>query len=116
MAKAGEHSGTYAAKVIVGGGTAGDGGVEDGASVVPHVVGRGVGLGEVAVAQGAAGKVLEVDVERLVVTLAECLFHGKLGGVVEPVGVGGASSSLENELNVARGKVLVENGKLLVVR
>src|SRR5690606_34610016 len=86
---------------------------EDGATIVPDIVGRWVGLGEVAVSKGTARQVLEVDVESLVVTLAESLLHGELGAVGEVRVVGGEGGTLEDKLDTSIGKVGIEDGQLL---
>lgn len=100
------------AKVVVGGGTTWDGGGEDGASIVVEIVGGWAGLGEVAVSKETSRELLKVDVEGLVVSLAERLLHGELGAVGVPGVVGGKGSTLEDKLDTGIGEISVEDSEL----
>lgn len=105
--------GTYSALVVVGGGSAGDAGEEDGAAVVDLVFGAGAVDGEVAVTEESVAEGEEVDVEGLVGTLAERLFHGKLVAVFGPVGVDGSGGSEETEADPRGGVIFVQDIKLI---
>ncbi|TLS28684.1 hypothetical protein PpBr36_01471 [Pyricularia pennisetigena] len=77
--------------------------------------GGGVGGGEIAVAQDAAGNAgQEVQVQVLVGSLAESGLHGRLAAVIGPGGVDGAVGALEDELDARGGVVLVHDAELLL--
>jgi hypothetical protein len=104
--------GKRATKVVVGRGTAGNRGGKDRAAVGADGRGGGAGDGEVAVAEEAAGEVLEIDVEGVVSALAESGLHGGLALVVVPGTVGGASDLDEVEGDAGGGVVGVQDIKL----
>lgn len=104
--------GESATLVVVGRGTAGDGGGKDRAAVGPDGGSRGGGHGEVAVAEETAREVLEVDVEGVVTTLAEGGLHGGLSLVVVPGSVGGTGDGLESEGDTGGSVIGVEDIKL----
>ncbi|TLD26567.1 hypothetical protein PspLS_05208 [Pyricularia sp. CBS 133598] len=92
----------------------GDGSRSDGAAVEADGGGGGRG-GEVAVAEDATGDAgQEVQVQVLVGSLAESGLHGSLSAVPGPVGVDGAVSALEDELDARGGVVLVHHTELLL--
>lgn len=102
------------ALVVVGRAATGDGGVEDGAAIIVEVVGaRGDGGREVAVSKVAANLLHEVDVEGLVVTLAEGLLHGQLVAVRGPGRVDGLVGASQSEADAVGGKVAVHHGQLV---
>ena len=102
------------AEVVAGGRAAGEGGVQDGAAIiVPRVGARGDRGGEVAVAQVAAERAEDVDVEGAVGALAELLLVGELGVVAGPVGVDGVVNALVDELDVVGSESLVHDGELV---
>lgn len=101
-----------AALVVRSGRTTRNRGRKHRAAVERDIRGRGVRLGEVAVAEKTTREVLEVDVEGVVAALAEGLLHGSLGLVIVPGAVGGAGDALEDERDTGGGVVGVEDIEL----
>lgn len=101
------------ALVVVGGATAGDGAMENGATILDLLGSGGVGDGEVAVSEETTSEVLEVDVEGAVVALVERGLHSGLGLVVEPRSVGGAGRPEEVERDTGGGIAGIEGSELL---
>lgn len=106
-------------QVVVGEAAAGQRRRHDGAPVVQEPFGRragGVGVGEVAVPKGVVVEPRhKVQVERLVVALAQLSLHGELGvgGVGGPGPVDSAVGALEDEGDVVRGEGRVEDAELV---
>lgn len=89
--------------------------MENGATIAVEL-GRPVGdaLWEVAITQVAADVGHIVEVEGVVVALAERTLHGHLIAVVGPAGVDGSGDLLEGERNTAISIIGVQDSKLLV--
>lgn len=73
----------------------------------------GLSRREVAVSESTAAKVLEVDIESLIVTLAKSLSHGTLILVVIPSIVGSASNPKEVESNTGGAVVGIQDVQLI---
>lgn len=105
--------GSGKSKVVVGCGASGDAAEKDGATIAEECVGI-AGNREIAVSEKTTSETLDIDIESLVVTLAESPLHAKLIGVVEPIGVGGAGRSKKVERDTSRSEAFIHDIKLFI--
>lgn len=107
--------GSGKSQVVGGSGASGDAAEKDRATIVEEGLGI-VDIREIAVSEKTTSETLEVDIESLVVTLAESPLHGDLIGVAEPTGVGGAGRSKKVERDASRSEAFIHNSKLFILQ
>lgn len=97
--------------VVAGSGTPGNGAEKNRATVVKQVIGV-IDIREVAVSKKTTAEAHEINVESLVVTLAESFLHGGLVTVGEPRLIDGTVCATKVEGDARRGIAFVQDSQL----